>query len=594
MKTFLPANAYKREHYTIYALAIMLLLLFSNVAHSQIEEQPLYRLPDVRDRLTRSNSIALARDGRNLIVANMLDNTVSVVFPFEPRIDAEIPVGLDPRTVAVTPDNNIVLSVNRGDGTISVINLNQLVVEDTIDIGLLPYGVVIKDNNTAFVSVQGENVIVQIDLTTRTVTERIPTADSPAGLSLWGDYLYVTHLWTGDLSMIHTAQKRVVDRISVGADVSVSQAVTIDPLNGIAYLPQTHLFSSNPAPTFDSMIFPIVNVVDLRFMRLEVDQRLALNTIDRPVNMPFSITIDPQRRWMYVVNAGSNDVTVVDLVTGLGIDHIRAGVNPRGSVLSLDGGTLYIHNMIDGTVSVFDVTERSVTDVLPINNSSVPADIFFGAQWFNTSADSRLTTDRWVSCASCHFDGLTDKRVWLGYGNAPVNTPVLFGLADSAPYNHLGTWIELADVENKIRDWHAGGGLIDELILSGAQPLGGMSLDLDNLGTYMLSLTGPQFQSNETDTEIEAGRELFEEADCASCHSGPSYTNGQQYDVGTGGVIDTPTLLWLRISEPYFHDGRAETLRDVFTMPGTHHISNEISYEQIDLLIKYLNSLSSP
>jgi len=59
------------------------------------------------------------------------------------------------------------------------------------------------------------------------------------------------------------------------------------------------------------------------------------------------------------------------------------------------------------------------------------------------------------------------------------------------------------------------------------------------------------------------GQTLFQ-SDCARCHT-PSaqFLDGRAHDVGTGGVFDTPTLLGIGDTAPYFHDGRAPSLAAV-------------------------------
>src|SRR5262249_50544868 len=67
---------------------------------------------------------------------------------------------------------------------------------------------------------------------------------------------------------------------------------------------------------------------------------------------------------------------------------------------------------------------------------------------------------------------------------------------------------------------------------------------------------------------------------CASCHSGPYYTDSSLkqpfnlHDVGTGTDdktekmgprYDTPTLLGIYRTGPYLHHGKAKTLMDVLT-----------------------------
>jgi cytochrome c peroxidase len=89
---------------------------------------------------------------------------------------------------------------------------------------------------------------------------------------------------------------------------------------------------------------------------------------------------------------------------------------------------------------------------------------------------------------------------------------------------------------------------------------------------------------------VAQGAAVFEALECQACHAGEAGTDGEAYDVGTGGTFDTPTINWLWQSAPYFHDGRATTLDEVFILPGTHQLVGNIPIEDIEALITYLNT----
>ena len=98
---------------------------------------------------------------------------------------------------------------------------------------------------------------------------------------------------------------------------------------------------------------------------------------------------------------------------------------------------------------------------------------------------------------------------------------------------------------------------------------------------------------------VKKGADIFARQNCASCHAGAAGTDLKPHDVGTGKsadekadtAFDTPTLRWLWSSAPYFHDGSAATLRDVFTMSGAHQLVGKVSLDDIDALTAYLLSL---
>ncbi|MBC8099617.1 MAG: hypothetical protein H7Y11_09255 [Armatimonadetes bacterium] len=584
----------QRLSYTWHKWGILLLLLLLLTIYSAAQDTPgLYALPDANARLTMSSSIASASDGRLLLTANLLNNTVSLIEPLQSRVQVELAVGADPRTVAVTPDSSRAVVVNRGDGTLSLIDLAAAVVSATYPVGVLPYGVVTFDNAQALVALQGTDEIVRIDLNTGAITARIPTADAPAGLALWGDLLYVSHLWSGQLSLIYMPQLKVISTVSAGNDAAVSQSILIDAQRGLAYLPQTRLNAQNGALTFDTTVFPVVNVFDLSDLSAGRRAQLTLDTADRPVNLPFAAVLDSQRRWLYVANAGSDNISVIDLTTGLAVANLPTGLNPRGLLLSRDNGTLYIHNAIEGTVTSIDTRTFRISDELPVSELTINSDVYLGAQFFNSAIDPRLTADQWISCASCHFDGQSDGRVWQGYPGGARNTPLLYALGERALLNADGSWDELADVELKIRALQGGAGFIPDELVNAAlgDPHAGLSPDLDTLTAYLLTLDGPAAPPPADPALAARGFEVFTAQNCASCHAGERGTDGMRYDVGTGGDYVTPTLRWLWLSAPYLHDGSAPTLLDLFLMPGDHQLIRAVPLADVEALVAYLETL---
>lgn len=591
-------------------LVLMLIMIFSAVtttphvlsqSNSTPTPLPLYALPDARtNRAVVSSSMMLASDGRTIVAANMINNTATIVIPTFNSVIAEIPVGHDPRSAAITLDDSRALITNHADGTLSIIDIALRSVTSTIALGAgtLPYGVVTNNNDHAYVSLMGSSQIARVDLVNNRLQSTLDVPAAPAGLALWGDFLYVTHFWSGDLTLIYLPTWSVVRTVKTGADTGVFQSIELDISRGLAYLPQTRLNAQNETLTFDTIAFSIVNVLDLRALTVISGEQVPLDMADRPVNMPFAIALDRFTRRMYVANAGSNDISVIDLNTGEARANIVVEANPRGILLNRDNTLLYVHSALEGTITTITTSDLSVEDVLPIVNLTTPIDQLIGAQLFHSAVDPRLASDHQMSCATCHFDGMSDGRVWLGFHDGPRNTPVLYALPETVPYNWSGTWDELADAEFKIRDLQAGFGFLDAS--SAAMPLStshsGLSLDLDTLTQYLANLNAPVSPFITDEDQFNRGAEIFAAQNCTECHVGASGTTLQPYDVGTGlssreragTTFDTPTLRWLWMSAPYFHDGSAATLRQVFEIPGTHQLIYDVSPEDIDTLVYYL------
>ncbi|KXK22199.1 MAG: Lactonase, 7-bladed beta-propeller [Chloroflexi bacterium OLB15] len=560
---------------------------------------PLFALPNANfEPGYVSQSLALMpSDGRTIVAANMLSDSITIFAPVLDLIYAEVDVGSEPRAVAITPDSRRAVVANHGDNTLSIVNLENFAeafVERTVDLGGVgAVSVVAGDNALAYVALQISGEIVGINLLTGQITTRIPTPPMPTGLALWGEFIYVTHFQSGEFSLIYLPQGRVAQTVSTGVDSGISAAVALDITRGMVYLPQTQLNTSAANLTYDRIAQPVVSVLNLREMQAQPAEQINLTTAGRPVNMPFAVALDRFSRRLYVANAGSNDVSVVDLNTGFVRGHVDVGTNPRGLLLNVDHSRLYVHNVLENTVSVVNPNTLEVLENYPISQVAVPADELIGQTYFNSASNPLMAAGSAVSCATCHFDGLSDGRVWHGFGDEPLNTPVLFGLPETPPYRWDGSWDELADIEIKIRGWQAGTGLITDMPspLEHSNIHAGLSPELDALTNYLIALTPPQNLNVLDAAQVQRGQEVFETQNCSSCHVGTVGTDLNIYDVGTGGGFDTPSLRWLWLSAPYFHDGSAETLAEVFELPGEHQLIFEVAPDDIDALVQFLLSL---
>ncbi|HVW34844.1 MAG TPA: cytochrome c peroxidase [Acidimicrobiia bacterium] len=204
-----------------------------------------------------------------------------------------------------------------------------------------------------------------------------------------------------------------------------------------------------------------------------------------------------------------------------------------------------------------------------------------------------------LACSSCHSGpGYTDGKTHLisPVGSQPAarrQTPHLFGLADTAPYS----W----DGRNATLQAQLKGAIVSPLELNAARPP--TAHELDALAAYLLTITPPKAQPGVDYDPVKAARgdKLFHElrpvtdpggefnphasAACSTCHEGDLLTDkkphriwptpyGDPADIGEvnqdGHTIgfDTPALIGVRFTAPYFHQGAAGTGEDTVGKPG--------------------------
>jgi cytochrome c peroxidase len=202
-----------------------------------------------------------------------------------------------------------------------------------------------------------------------------------------------------------------------------------------------------------------------------------------------------------------------------------------------------------------------------------------------------------LACSTCHNRGDINQRLFVpgitpkpgvidvdgAFFNARFNDhrpdaidiPSLRGIRFTAPYGRDGRLASLRDFIRNV--------IVNEF--AGEEP---SPLILDALLAYMLEfdfLPAPHLDPDGTlnDQALEAarrGQALFNRPfaqmagrSCASCHIPDSFfTDNRAHNIGSGGesyagaldgAYDTPTLLNIVHTAPYFHDGALDRLEDV-------------------------------
>ena len=566
-----------------------------------------------------SNSIAITADGKTVLAVNPDSNTLTLVDTAQQVKRSEIAVGITPRAVAVDHAAQRAYVANQGSDSVSVVDLNNSVVVAEVDVGNRPVGVTVSpDSKLLAVAEMGDDTVRLLntsDLSTRAV---VPVPDRPYGLAFTPDQrLLITHLLSGQVSALSTSSLTVTE-ITTWPNVAPAPAVVVNASGTRAYLPQTMANGLGLNTQFDTSVFPKISVLNLETNAHQTSEHISLPEKDQPVGLPWDIALALDGSELWVVNAGSNDVSVLDLSDPTRVQrvaHLRVSDNPRGIVVSPDGSTVYVNNVLAGTVSVIDAKTYTVSAEIPVTDIPLPPILLQGKQLFNSSARGDLAQAGWISCNTCHVEGEHDGRTWLlqFIGPAPAgamptvkrNTTSLLGMVETYPLRWSAEWDESADSEFSVRFEQFGTGLIHdgEMNPTLGAPNQGRSYDLDALAAYIDSLEIPSRTHILTPAEAR-GKAIFESprTKCAECHPAPLYTDHKVHDVGTadspgewfGPQIDTPTLRFLYDSGPYLHDGSASTLYDVLTTANPedrHGVTSHLTERELQDLAAFMLAL---
>ena len=173
------------------------------------------------------------------------------------------------------------------------------------------------------------------------------------------------------------------------------------------------------------------------------------------------------------------------------------------------------------------------------------------------SAEAQISQRGGLACASCHPDGRADGLSWR-IDKHELQTPLLAGrVVGTHPFK-----------------WDGGDADLRTSLTSTMKRLGGFGLDpasTDSLAVYLEGLPTVRTPTRDV-VAVSRGKKLFADQGCRTCHDGVNYTDQERHKFGgTLSESDTPSLLGLAASAPYFHDGSAATLEALLRDRGAVH-----------------------
>ena len=618
---------------------------------------------------THTSTITIDGDGTRLWSVNPNHDTVTAIDARRLVRLFERPVGDNPRTLAVAPEGDVWV-VNQDDATISVLSGETGETRHTVDLPYAsrPYGIAFAPaSNTAFVTLQAVGRMVRIDTRTNTVTGIVDVGPTPRGIAITADgprilvTRWISPATHGEVTEVSADSLTVVRRFTLaadpGPDTAVSgrgvpnhlAAITITPDGKRAWIPSKKdntgrgLTVSGEPLNFENTVRAIVSQVDLAANREVLS---APRDLDNRA-MPVAVAFDAEARYAFVALQGSNAVDVLDAADGSLVASFETGLAPQGLVVDADG-RLFVQNYLSRDVAVYDVSALSrgepvqqIALIPTTDHEPLSPDVLLGKRVFYNAADSRMSRDGYVSCASCHLEGGSDGRTWDfsgrgAHGGGLRNTITMHGRAGllHGPIHWRADMDEIQDFEILLRTTLQGRGFVadDVFLAKGADwvfgaPNRGLSRELDALAAYVSSFDSVhpsprRLPGGKMTPEAVAGEAIFHstETGCATCHVPPRFTARSlerprresnahpflMHDVGTLSAtagdfrpntvraLDTPTVKGVWQTPPYLHDGSAATLMDVITTRNPddrHGKTSHLTTTERGQLVAYLREL---
>ena len=257
------------------------------------------------------HGMSAAPDGRTVYVSGDGSSDVSVIDTATDRVARKIEVGKTPHGLAMTPDGKLLLVGVYGEDRVAFVDTVTQAVVATVPVPK-PHTIAIRpDGKVAYVASQepGKFALVVVDLDARSAARTLPLEKTPRDLEFGhdGKALYFTMAGVNAIAVLDPVSDKIVAQIPTGASphiaghfrgVSAGTAVVQGPGELQLFDPST-------------------------------------NTALRAIavgKQPHWMAATSDGKWIYVTNEGSNDVTVVDPVSGK-TSTIAVGNAPRKVVI---------------------------------------------------------------------------------------------------------------------------------------------------------------------------------------------------------------------------------------------------------------------
>jgi cytochrome c len=511
--------------------------------------------------LPEPHGLALTPDGATLLVTSVADHELIAIDTTTMQVRWRVELAPEPRAVAVSPEGRWALVGFLTSEAIARVELGSQKVEWQ---ALSPRDHVVVETEDFEWGPEGAVEIVEAvsrfevpnDIGRRHVRNVF-------GIAYVGDGIAVVahHLATSQMELLPDIERR--DSYGGGAaDVA----------------PIEYRFARISEPAADGLV--------------DVDQH------DLGIHQPRAIAYDPIRDVLYIGGYGDDEVVAIGSASRERPMLLWTAALGGGAACGVDGLTaagdhVWAHCELARRVVRIDLEPGHPKDPSPapvkssewvrgpeLAKSLRSKEVERGAELFRRGEDWKLGGP--LACASCHPEGRSDALSWR-LGRSILQTPMLAGrVVETGPYKWTGEDSSLR--ESFAHTLERIGGDPDELA----------SGDFSALAAYITSLPNPRAPTVREPEAVTRGRALFER-ECAVCHAGERTTDRERHEFQTTlRKVDTPSLIGLAHTAPYYHDGSAIDLATLLDDRGSIHDMVDTSALKPDErrdLIAFLESL---
>jgi DNA-binding beta-propeller fold protein YncE/mono/diheme cytochrome c family protein len=551
-----------------------------------------------------ASQLVVDRGAKRAFVVNRGGDAIDVVtYTKTLRKQRSIKTHAEPYGVALTPDAKTLLVTTVADQQLTAYDAESGSQRWSIDIGPEARGVAISPNGAeAIVTFLNTGAVARVPLSDINHAPRFVPLDRAVAGSTTSQQFFPQQASMGNLgnsdgmglSAAPSLDPDVGRRFSraafsatyIGNDMAVIPHQESTPQLATTGSENTGVYGGGGR--FEKPIQHRIAFVSTRNGEFE---RMAKAEVR--LHQPRALTYDKHRDVLYVAGYGSDTLIAladaskpsIHLTSTARLSNAGDPCGPTGLAVADDGSVLAFCSL-GRQVATLGFTksgnpEQRKSSALTKSRFSEAAQR--GRRLFREGDNARLSTQGIMACESCHPEVRADGLSWRISGTT-LQTPLLAGkVAGTHPFK-----------------WDGGDKDLQTSLTHTVTRLGGSGINAKQAGDIAAFLTeqsAPRTPTVASSTAVKRGKHLFasKEVGCTSCHSGKLRTDRKSYEFADDiAKVDTPALVGLAASAPYYHDGSAPTLRSLLLENGSVHGMGKLAHlsdQNVDDLIAYLKTL---
>ena len=513
------------------------------------------------------------------------------------------------------------------DGKVSKVNPSTMVAGAAVSSGHTPEAI-LKVGANIYVANRFSNTVTVHNASDLAKTATIAVTREPNSFTVAKGKLYVSHHLPDDVANLSQDISAKVTIINTGTNVVEKTIPLVNGAGGVKdiitsgdgnYVYVSHVLARYAYPTsqldrgwINTNAIAVIDATSETFLT-----SIMLDEIERGAPNPWGLAVNGGN--LYAAISGSGEIITIDESKLIGdilkVKNAQAGRKVK-TIAEIPNFLPFAKDIITARVAAQSGEQigEGVRD-LAIYNGQVIASNYFSGNLFNLSTktfislgdqpaetpvrtgeklwyDASKCYQQWESCASCHPDVRADSFNWDnlndGLGNPKQAKSMMYTYR--TPPSMITGARETAELAAR-----KGMQFIQFNTMSETE-----LVKIDEFLRYLAPTASPFLKADGTLSDAaDRGKVIFA-AECAACHPAPLFTDQKKhlssaYDMAFSWedrMFDTPSLVEIWRTAPYFYNGQFKTLRDAVVASLKERVSN-YSSSQIDDLTEYVASIGA-